>query len=118
MSKIRYHRDGTIYTYPRDEAMELDINQVLCLNGKCTPEGRRIDTSTHLVGGRKKAYVQCQSFFRELKKRNKYRSGVIFKRIDQLLAQEEYDEFLGATIYFLRHEAQRLQYKEQQSRKR
>lgn len=33
MNKIAYDKDGRIFTEPRDEALERDINEVLLLNG-------------------------------------------------------------------------------------
>ena len=51
MQKIRYSEDGRIYTYPRDEILERDINEVLHLNGE-----NNLDTSTRLLRSRREAY--------------------------------------------------------------
>ena len=45
--KIRYSEDGRIYTYPRDEVLEKDINEILHLNGD-----NGIDTQTSIIKGR------------------------------------------------------------------
>lgn len=48
MDKIAYKPDGTIYTEPRDDTMEKDINETLLLNGIRKPDGSVRDTSTEI----------------------------------------------------------------------
>ena len=49
MDKIAYKSDGIIYTKPKDEAMEKDINETLMLNGIKKSDGSVRDTSTELL---------------------------------------------------------------------
>lgn len=49
MDKIAYKPDGTIFTEPKDEAMEKDINETLLLNGVRKPDGSIRDTSTEIL---------------------------------------------------------------------
>lgn len=56
MDKIAYKPDGTIFTEPKDEAMDKDINETLLLNGVRKPDGSVRDTSTEILKGRRDAY--------------------------------------------------------------
>ena len=74
MHKIRYSEDGRIYTYPKDEILERDINEVLHLNGE-----NNLDTSTRLLRSRREAYRVYVRFIEKLsQKRNS--SGVTLKK--------------------------------------
>lgn len=53
MDKIAYDKDGKIFTMPRDEAMEKDMNEILLLNGIQKKDGTVRDTSTELLKDRK-----------------------------------------------------------------
>lgn len=94
MDKIRYHEDGTIYTHPKDEILEKDINDVLHLNGE-----NGLDTSTRLLRGRKEAY---RSYFNEMKRQGKNISrAYIERRIRTIESKDEYPAFAGVILYLL-----------------
>ena len=95
MDKIRYHEDGTICTYPKDEALERDINDVLHLNGE-----NGLDTSTRLLHGRREAY---RAYVEEMKRQGKNLSrAYIEKRIRAIESKETYPEFAGVILYLLK----------------
>ena len=95
MDKIRYHEDGTIYTHPRDEILERDINDVLHLNGE-----NGLDTSTRLLHGRRETY---RSYFNEMKRHgNKISRAYIEKRIKAIKSKDEYPAFAGVILYLLK----------------
>ena len=101
MNKIRYREDGTIYTYPKDDILERDINDVLHLNGE-----NGLDTSTGLLRGRREAY---RSFFNEMKRQDKNISrAYIERRIRAIESKDEYPEFAGVILYFLKRKLQQL----------
>ncbi len=56
MNKIAYKLDGTIYTEPRDDIMEKDINKILLLNGIRKSDGSVRDTSAELLKGKQDVY--------------------------------------------------------------
>ena len=97
MQKIRYSEDGRIYTYPRDEILERDINEVLHLNGE-----NNLDTSTRLLRSRREAYRAYVRFMEKLSQEKKLSRSYIEKRIEQIESQDVYDEFAGVIIYFLK----------------
>jgi len=97
MQKIRYSEDGRIYTYPRDEILEADINEVLHLNG-----ANNLDTCTRLLRGRREAYRAYARFIEKLSRDKKLSRSYIEKRVAQLENQATYDEFAGVIIYFLK----------------
>lgn len=107
ITKIRYHKDGRIYTYPEDSVMEHDINEVLRLNGIIENGKVKADTSTHLVQGRKAAFESCERRFSN--KRKKLTSAQLYKEADALLQAEVYDEFVGVKVFFLRKKAKSLE---------
>ena len=95
MDKIRYHEDGTMYTYPRDETLERDINDILHLNGK-----NGLDTSTRLLHGRRETY---RSYFNEMKRQGDNISrSYIEKRIKNIESKKLYPEFAGVILYLLK----------------
>lgn len=49
MDQIAYKPDGTIFTEPKDGAMDKDINETLLLNGVRKPDGSVRDTSTEII---------------------------------------------------------------------
>ena len=97
MDKIAYRRDGTIYTEPRDEAMEKDINETLLLNGIRKEDGTVRDTSTELLKGRRDAYDRASRMMSELNRRGKCTSAA-----DDLLNKEEREEYAGVKLYYFR----------------
>ena len=103
MSKIRYSTDGHIYTYPRDEILEKDINEVLHLNGE-----KGLDTSTRLLRSRREAYRAYESFIGSLSRSKKLSRSVIEKKIRHIENQETYDELAGVILYFLKRKLKQL----------
>jgi len=97
MQKIRYDENGKIYTFPKDKALEKDINDILHLNGK-----KGLDTSTQLVRNRREAYRSFKNFIEKNGKNGKLSRSFIDKKIKKLENQEIYDEFVGVTLYFLK----------------
>lgn len=103
MDKIRYNKTGKIYTYPEDSVLEKDINYILGLNGKIDKEGNTIcDTSTGLVKGRRDAYEKFVIYIKGLEKNKKLKKSVIERLIKQLESKDEYDEYIGVMLFFLR----------------
>lgn len=71
MRLIKYRKNGEIYTDPKNDTLEKDINYTLRLNGALDENGRLIaDTSTQLLKGRRDAYKECQIFFEMLNRIN------------------------------------------------
>ena len=102
MDKIAYRRDGTIYTEPRDEAMEKDINETLLLNGIRKEDGTVRDTSTELLKGRRDAYDRASRMMSELNRSGKCTSAAVKKIMDDLLNKEEREEYAGVKLYYFR----------------
>ena len=104
MDKIRYKSDGTIYTYPKDEKLENDINKILKLNGVRDKDGNLIhDTSTELVKGRKDVYEnRFKAFIKGLISKNKLNRKNLAKKILELENAEKYEEYVGVLLYFLK----------------
>lgn len=95
MDKIRYSEDGRIYTHPRDETLERDINDILHLNGR---DG--LDTSTGLLHGRREAY---RSYAEKMRRQGRNLSrAYIERRIEAIESQEIYPEFAGVILYLLK----------------
>ena len=103
IQKIRYGEDGRIYTHPKDEELEKDINEVLRLNGD---DG--IDTQTRIVKGRREAYKSYARYIRKLIQEKRLSRSVLEKRIRHIESQEMYDEFCGVTLYFLKKKLRQL----------
>lgn len=102
MDKIAYDKDGKIFTEPRDEAMEKDINEVLLLNGIQKKDGTVRDTSTELLKGRKDAYDRAKTIMARLNKNRKCTSTVVKKIMDKLHNCDEREEYVGVLLYYLR----------------
>ena len=102
MDKIAYDSDGKIYTKPRDEGMERDINEVLLLNGIQKRDGTVRDTSTELLKGRKDAYGRAKRMMETLNAKGKCTSATLKKIMDELYNREERDEFVGVQLYYFR----------------
>lgn len=102
MDKIAYDKDGKIFTEPRDEAMEEDINEVLLLNGIQKKDGTVRDTSTELLKGRKDAYVRAKRIMARLNENRKCTSTTVKKIMDKLYNSDEREEYVGVLLYYLR----------------
>lgn len=102
MGKIAYDKDGRIFTEPRDEAMERDINEVLLLNGIQRKDGTVMDTSTELLKGRKDSYARAKKMMEKLNADNKCTSAKLKKIMDELYNENERNEFVGVQLYYLR----------------
>lgn len=100
MSKIAYKPDGTIYTEPRDDAMEKDINETLLLNGVRKPDGSVRDTATELLKGRRDAYDRARRMMENLNRNKKCTSLTIRKIITDLQRKEEWEEYVGVKLYY------------------
>ena len=83
MDKITYDSEGKIYTTPRDEVMERDINEVLLLNGIQKKDGTVRDTSTELLKGRKDAYDRATRMMKTLNSKGKCTSATLKKIMDE-----------------------------------
>lgn len=100
MDKIAYSLDGTIYTEPKDDAMEKDINEILLLNGIRKKDGSFRDTSTELLKGRRDAYDRARRMMELLNKRGKCTSTSVKRIIDNLQKKEEQEEYVGVKLYY------------------
>ncbi len=110
MERIRYNKKGRVYVYPEDKKLQNDIDCVLKLNGELNNDGSlKRDTSTHIVMGRRQAYRDFEVFMNVLDKKckgNKTKiQSVVKKRIAEIERMEQYPEYAGVTLYFLRRRA-------------
>lgn len=96
MKLIRYSSEGRIYTYPEDEDLEKDINEVLNLN------------AIMLIEGRKEAYRSYVKFMEIQKKRKRSIRSTIEKEIERLEGETTYGEFVGVVLYFLKKRLRRV----------
>jgi hypothetical protein len=101
MDKIAYTPEGIIYTKPRDEVMEKDINETLLLNGIRKSDGSVRDTSTEVLKGRRDAYDRARRMMEAFNNRGKCNSATVKKKIDELYAKDERDEYVGVILYYL-----------------
>lgn len=108
MEKIAYKTDGLIYTEPKDEEMEKDINEVLLLNGIQKKDGTVRDTATELLKGRKDTYNRARKMMERLNKNGKCTSVNVKKLMDSILAQEELEEYAGVKLYYFRKKYEAL----------
>ena len=107
MDRIRYRRDGWIHIYPEDEKLQNDIDNVLKLNGELNKDGSlKRDTSTHIVMGRRQAYRKFVVLMEALSKKYKGNEpriqSCVKKMIFEIEEKEQYPEFAGVTLYFLK----------------
>ena len=100
MGKIAYKPDGTIYTEPKDDTMEKDINETLLLNGIRKADGSVRDTSTELLKGRRDAYDRARRMMESLNRSGKCTSAYVKKIIVQLQDREEREEYVGVKLYY------------------
>lgn len=102
MDKIAYDKEGRIYTEPRDETMERDINDVLLLNGIQKEDGTVLDTATELLKGRRDAYQRARSMMKRLDEKGKCTSSVIEKLIFAMYNSQEREEYVGVKLYYFK----------------
>ncbi len=100
MDKIAYKPDGTIYTSPRDETMEKDINETLQLNGVQKPDGSVRDTATELLKGRRDVYERARRMMKLLQREGKCTSTAVMKIMTDLQNREEQEEYIGVKLYY------------------
>lgn len=118
MQCIAYYKDGRIYfnntsksfTPAVVEAIERDINDILCLNGK-NYSGTRVDTATCLLKGRKDAYKKAQTIIQHLDKKGKLSYSSLESQIKRIEEDDTRPEFAGVIIFFLRRAQKRLSHK-------
>lgn len=102
MAKICYDAKGFIYTEPKDDAMEKDINETLGLNGRKTKNGKFIDTATELVKSRRDAYAEIRMLMNKLDRQGKCSSKNIRKLVQMYQNKERWDEFIGVKLFYLK----------------
>ena len=102
MDKIAYDKEGRIYTKPRDEGMERDINNILLLNGIQKKDGTVRDTATELLKGRKDAYNRAKRMLGLLNAKGKCTSATVKKIMDELYNSDEREEYVGVLLYYLK----------------
>lgn len=102
MAKIAYDKEGKIFTEPRDEAMERDINDVLLLNGIQKADGTVRDTSTELLKGRRDAYQRARKMMKILNKKGKCTSSEVKRIIDHMYEAKEWEEYIGVKLYYFK----------------
>lgn len=102
MDKIAYNKEGRIFTEPRDEAMERDINEFLLLNGIQKKDGTVRDTSTELLKGRRDAYDRARRMMNTLNAKGKCTSAVVKKLMEELYNSDEREEYVGVKLYYFR----------------
>lgn len=100
MDKIAYDTKGRIYTEPKDDSMETDINEVLMLNGVRKKDGSAIDTSTEILKGRQDAYKRAKRMLNTLNGKRKCSSASVKKIMDEMLDKEEWEEYIGVKLYY------------------
>lgn len=100
MDKIAYKTDGSIYTEPKDDSMERDINEVLLLNGVKKKDGAVRDTSTEILKGRRDAYDRARRMMETLNKSGKCSSASVKKIMNNMMEKEEWEEFAGVKLYY------------------
>ncbi len=91
MDKIRYDRNGRVYTSPEDKVLEKDINQVLHLN-----------EAADLVYGRMQTYKNFETYIKGLDRKGKSISTAVRKKVEEISNAKEYDEYAGVWLYLLK----------------
>ena len=117
MDEICYHKDGRIYFRGRGEwtkeqknRIEMEINQILCLNGRLYEDGSmREDTATMLVKGRKDAYKNAEKILERLAAKNKLTSSHLESVIKRLEDAQERQEFAGVLLFVLKRKKRRME---------
>lgn len=112
MSKICYSdEDVFLYSNPRDEILEGDIN-VLHLNGVIRDGQFYCDTKTNLVYHRRQVYQSLKSYLGNLKEQIETPEEIVIaikKKIMSIENAEKYPPFAGVLLYFLRRELKRYE---------
>lgn len=109
MEKIAYSKDGLIYTMPKDEQMEKDINEVLHLNGVRKADGSIRDTATEILKGRRDTYERARRMARMMEGKGKYSISNLQKVIEQLETQEQREEYVGVKLYYFKKKLKSLE---------
>jgi hypothetical protein len=78
-----------------------DINETLLLNGIRKMDGSVRDTATEVLKGRRDAYDRARRMMVTLNNRGKCTSVIVKKKMDELYAKEERDEYVGVILYYL-----------------
>ncbi len=104
INSIKYTRDGFIQS--SNPEADRQINDILCLNGIRDEKGNlKFDTATQLVAGIRNAYKcfakQMENLDSRVKSKEKMHTE-IRKMIERLENLEEYPEYAGAILYFLK----------------
>lgn len=102
MNKISYNKDGYIYTDPKDDEMEKDLNEILGLNGKRTTTGKTIDSATELIKSRRDAYTEIRDAIRRLDRRKQCTSKNIEKLLQSYKNKQVWGEFIGVKLYYMK----------------
>lgn len=110
VDRIWYSKDGLLRVKDATDKELFDINYVLNLNGWTDKSGQMItDTASQLVGNRASAYRAYQRFMNKLDKECNGNDERIVerikKKIKELEGDDEYQEYLGVTLYFLKRRA-------------
>ena len=109
MHKIRYDRNGRIYTFPQDDEIDNDINHILNLNGKVDDKGDfQYDTSTGIIAGRKQAYRECQNYLKGISEK-KGLKRILERRRDEIQNAAQRKEYAGVWLYLLNRKLRQLQ---------
>ncbi len=110
VDRVYYSMDGKIQVKDATEEELYDINYVLNLNGWLDNSGKMIaDTASQLVGNRASAYRAYKRFMMNLGKECNGNEDRIIdrikKKINELESEDEYQEYLGVIIFFLKRRA-------------
>ena len=97
MNRIRYNRNGRVYTNPEDKVLEQDLNDILHLN-----------EASDLVYGRIQTYRNFETFIKGLSKKGKSIGTAVQKRTEEILNAEEYVEYAGVWLYFLKRKLRQI----------
>ena len=88
----------------------MEINQILCLNGRLYEDGSmREDTATMLVKGRKDAYKNAEKILERLAAKNKLTSSHLESIIKRLEDAQERQEFAGVLLFVLKRKKRRME---------
>lgn len=106
MNQIKYTMDGKVIFAEDNPKIFNDINYVLKLNGELDMKGNmEHDTSTMLVANRRRQYKKYRDYLRKMntkKYSQKHIVSELKKRVHELEKQEEYEEYVGVLLYFLK----------------
>ncbi len=104
IDSIKYNRDGFIQS--SNPEADRQINDILNLNGIRDEKGNlKFDTATRLVAGRKNVYKCFSKKMETLNGRVKSKERMhteIRKMIEKIENSDEYPEYAGVMLYFLK----------------